>query len=126
VDNTNFRALWLHDEPKEKVMAHKSDQRYHTGSTSKLNEDQIVNSKTHGSSKAEQIRGVGFVIFIGSPKKGWKLFISWAETGIAELVPNRSDAWHYPTLRAANDAVRRAFGPRVYDYTVEISSGGTQ
>src|SRR5262249_32167095 len=65
-------------------------------------------------------RGPGFVIWLSAPNSRVSGFITWAETGVAELSPAIRDAWHFPTLRAANDAARRALGPAIETYATAV------
>ena len=47
-------------------------------------------------------------------------FITWSETAVAELSPAIQDAWHFPSVKAANDSVSRAFGAQAEDYGVAV------
>jgi hypothetical protein len=65
-------------------------------------------------------RGPGFVVWVGAANSRISGFISWAETGVAELSPVIRDAWHFPTPQAANIAVNRAFGAAIKAYTTKV------
>jgi hypothetical protein len=58
-------------------------------------------------------RGPGFVVWLSARGARVAGFITWAETGVAELSPAMRDAWHFPTVTAANSAAERAFGPAI-------------
>jgi hypothetical protein len=58
-------------------------------------------------------RGPGFVVWLSAPGARVEGFITWAETGVAELSPAMRDAWRFPTLTTANSAAGRAFGPLI-------------
>jgi hypothetical protein len=47
-------------------------------------------------------RGPGFVIWLSRRNSPVAGFVTWAETGVAELSPTIRDAWRFPTLNAAN------------------------
>lgn len=65
-------------------------------------------------------RGPGFVIWLSRPNSPVAGFITWAETGVAELSPAIRDAWRFPTLIAANSAADRAFGPAIETCSVAV------
>jgi len=104
-------------------MAHKSDHCKNTTRSKKYHENQCVTGIGGEAANAQQIRGPGFVIRVSSPKRGFRLFITWAETGVAELSPDVTEAWRYPSFYAANDSARLAFGPRIRDFDVEVLPG---
>jgi hypothetical protein len=63
------------------------------------------------SCQGVRAKGPGFVVWLTSSNRKIKGFISWSETGVAELSPIVREAWHFPSLKAANDSVARGFGP---------------
>jgi hypothetical protein len=65
-------------------------------------------------------RGPGFVVWLSAPGARVEGFIAWAETGVAELSPAMCDAWHVPTLTAANSAAGRPFGPAIEGCAVAV------
>jgi hypothetical protein len=105
-------------------METKSNHKNDTTKFEKANEQHGLSHKTRTLPNTQQIRGPGWVVCVSSPRMGGRLFITWAETGVAELSPDRKDAWRYPTPTAANDGVRRAFGPRIRSYAVAVLPEG--
>jgi hypothetical protein len=66
----------------------------------------------------------GFIAWVTCPNSRIKGFIVWAETSVAELSPNIQNAWQFPTTKAANDSVSRAFGAQAEDYGVAVFPAG--
>src|SRR5580704_12188100 len=101
-------------------METKSNRGKFTACNEKVNECNALSQTPPGGANRQQISGPGFVVSLSLPNRGPKLFLTWAETGVAELSPYPRDAWHYPTWRCANDNVRRALGHRTSDYAIRI------
>jgi hypothetical protein len=83
-------------------------------------------NKYSTSSTTIVARGPGFVVWLTAPNGKTQGFITWAETAVAELSPAIQDAWHFPTVKAANDSVSRAFGAQVEEYGVAVFPAGQQ
>lgn len=99
-------------------MAADSGLLHPTPATRNIKSASILPQRKFESSNADD--QVGFIVQIQTINWKRKGFLAWAESGVAEISPNRADACVYSTWPAARIASQMAFGHAVKQYSVTI------
>jgi len=107
------------------MVAH-SGRKYRSTPSQNTKQHKALRDKSSPPSSAVVTGVPGFVVWLSAPNGKTRGFITWAETAVAELSPAIQDAWHFPTVEAANDSVSRAFGAQVEEYGVAVFPAGRQ
>ena len=94
------------------MVAH-SGRKYRSTPSQNTKQHKALRDKSSPPSSAVVTGVPGFVVWLSAPNGKTRGFITWAETAVAELSPAIQDAWHFPTVEAANVLYRALLAHRL-------------